>query len=145
MRRLTGFLLLAGLLASLPPVSAGERGTFVLTGTVTSTIDRSSPGIVGVDLVINPMAYPIVRTVFANTPAHEKGLVPGDFVLAVDGESTRGKSRAEVDALISNVPGTPVTLTIRRGMSIQDKTLVVRSLKQSSDYIRSQYAGLFPE
>jgi len=56
----------------------------------------------------------IVRP-FEDQPADEAGLLSGDMVLAVDGESIVGYGIYEAITLIRGPEGTPVVLTIQRG------------------------------
>ena len=49
-----------------------------------------------------------------DTPAYEAGLKTGDVILAIDGESTRGKELFEVINLIRGQQGTTVRLLVRK-------------------------------
>ncbi|MCH8815288.1 MAG: S41 family peptidase [Chloroflexi bacterium] len=62
---------------------------------------------------------------FSNTPAAEAGLVFGDVILAVDGESAEGWSVRDAVGVIRGPQGEPVTLTIRHfDGEIEDITIV---------------------
>jgi carboxyl-terminal processing protease len=50
---------------------------------------------------------------FRGSPAEEAGILPGDVILAVDGESTEGWSVADAVERIRGEEGTTVTLTVR--------------------------------
>lgn len=64
---------------------------------------------------------PVVGEIMPNTPAAEAGLLTGDEVLKVN--KTRMDSFNDIpDAIMTNL-GTPVTLTIKRGAEIFEKTL----------------------
>jgi carboxyl-terminal processing protease len=67
----------------------------------------------------------IVRP-FEHQPADKAGLLPGDLVLAVDGESIVGYGIYEAITLIRGPEGTPVVLTIQReaGTEPFDVTIV---------------------
>ncbi|MCS7088352.1 MAG: S41 family peptidase [Thermoflexales bacterium] len=56
----------------------------------------------------------IVRTL-PGTPAEKAGLLPGDIIEAVDGQSVLGLNTTEVAAMVRGPKGTTVRLTIRRG------------------------------
>ena len=55
-----------------------------------------------------------IITPLDDSPAHEAGLLPGDLVTRVDGESVRDLTATEAAKRIRGQPGTPVTLTIVR-------------------------------
>jgi len=61
-----------------------------------------------------------VVTVFAGSPAEEAGLLPGDKILEVDGESMVDKRLEEVTALVKGTPGTQVRLGILRSSDTFD-------------------------
>jgi regulator of sigma E protease len=65
---------------------------------------------------IMPATTPLVARVFPNSPAEEAGLRQGDLVVAANG--TRLLSQPALAEILSDsAPGTPVTLTVRRGSS----------------------------
>lgn len=55
-----------------------------------------------------------IEVVHADSPGAHAGLKPGDKVLAVDGESMRGKPLEASVRLMRGVPGTRVVLTVER-------------------------------
>ena len=67
----------------------------------------------------------IIVAPFSNTPAAEAGLVRGDAILAVDGESTEGWSVRDAVLVIRGPQGEPVTLTIKHlDGDVEDITIV---------------------
>ena len=56
----------------------------------------------------------IITDVFEGSPAEGAGLLPGDQLIAVNGESIEGMTSAETSTRVRGEPGTPVTLTLRR-------------------------------
>lgn len=64
---------------------------------------------VGVDRVTGLM---VVTTPLVGTPAHAAGILPGDQILKVDGQSIDALRNSEAIELIQGEPGTSVTLTI---------------------------------
>lgn len=67
----------------------------------------------------------IIVAPFRDTPAADAGLVSGDAILAVDGESTEGWSVRDAVRVIRGPQGEPVTLTIEHvGGDIEDITIV---------------------
>ncbi len=59
--------------------------------------------------------HPFVVRVFPGTPAERGGLVAGDIILAVDGQSTEGRPLPDVAQQIRGPRGTQVILTLQRG------------------------------
>ena len=67
----------------------------------------------------------IIVAPFRDTPAEEAGLVAGDAILAVDGESTEGWSVRDAVLVIRGPQGEPVILTIRHvDGDVEDITIV---------------------
>ena len=62
--------------------------------------------------------------VFRGSPADRAGIVPGDTIVSVDGESIAGQSSGEATSKIKGPEGTEVTLGVRDG-----KTGEVRQLR----------------
>ena len=70
----------------------------------------------GVGINVEPAARGLrVRKVFAGSPAAKAGLLAGDVIVAVNGQSLKGRSAAAASGLIKGRPGTSVTLSVRRG------------------------------
>lgn len=119
----------------------------VLQGSVETSVSEpppaaspdASPGIVGLDMVIRPASFPLVREVFPNTPAYQMGIRPGDRILAVDGTNVYGRSAWDVDQRISNVPGDWVTLTVQRQTAVRNVRLRVAALHSLPATIRAQF------
>lgn len=106
--------------------------------------NQSDKGIVGLDMLIEPGHYPVVKRIFKGTPAYRQGIRVGDTVLAINGVRTIHKSLWEVDALISDRPGELVTLTILHDVQIKKVSLTVMSLDEASAAVRESFAGLIP-
>ncbi len=56
----------------------------------------------------------IIQSVVKGTPAEKAGLLPGDEIVAVDGETVAGKSFQQLLALVRGEEGTSITLTLIR-------------------------------
>lgn len=65
-----------------------------------------------------------VRDVLNGTPAESYGLQTGDYIIAVDGESTQGHTVDELSSMITGEEGTKVTVTVERGTETFDLTIV---------------------
>lgn len=57
------------------------------------------------------------------SPAAKAGLLPGDYIRAIEGQSTRDTSVFEGMRLLSGKPGTKVTLTVLRGNAAEPHTV----------------------
>lgn len=138
-----GALLL--ILAVLVPTDVNAEGMMLrgnVSTAVTSAADEqrdAGKGIVGLDLAIRPNRYPIVRDVFRYSPAHFSGIRPGDTVMAVNGESTLGRSSEDVDYSISDVPGETVILTIQRGQQVRNLEVTVTSLANAHPELKRYF------
>ncbi|NNE25251.1 MAG: S41 family peptidase [Saprospiraceae bacterium] len=58
--------------------------------------------------------YVTIVEPYADSPVLEVGLKAGDQIIAIEGMSTKGKTRDEVTQIYRGVPGTNVNLTIQR-------------------------------
>ncbi|MHC4403191.1 MAG: S41 family peptidase [Planctomycetota bacterium] len=76
-------------------------------------LDKKFGG-VGIQIVPDPHTdrITVVRPL-VGTPAYEAGILPGDKILRIDGQSTQGLSLEDAAARMKGEPGTPVTLTVR--------------------------------
>jgi carboxyl-terminal processing protease len=63
---------------------------------------------------------------FRGSPAEEAGILPGDVILAVDGESTEGWSVADAVERIRGEEGTTVTLTVRHSDRTTEELPITR-------------------
>lgn len=77
--------------------------------------EQSSRGeLVGIGIQIDTQATPpLVIAPLPDSPAYEAGLLPGDVILEIDGESTDGMEGTEVGNRIRGEAGTDVTLVLQ--------------------------------
>src|SRR5256885_15015977 len=68
--------------------------------------------------------YPTITGTVPGSPAARAGLQGGDQIVKVGGKDTKGATADQATALIHGANGTSVTLTIQRGTSTFDVTLV---------------------
>jgi carboxyl-terminal processing protease len=69
----------------------------------------------GVGLAVNEVDRGLrVATVYKRTPAQEAGIIPGDLITAVNGQSIAGEDAEAVTSRIRGPEGTEVTLTVER-------------------------------
>ncbi len=66
----------------------------------------------------------IILSVFEDGPAYKAGMMPYDYIVAVDGMDVRGKSSAEVRELIVGEKGSTVKVTVLRAGSEIELTCI---------------------
>ncbi len=69
-------------------------------------------GGLGIEVVVQE-GWLTVLSPIAGTPAHKAGVLAGDRILAVDGESTKGFTVPEAAKRLRGKPGTTVTITVQ--------------------------------
>lgn len=121
------FLLLVFVIVNLSMTYAENNQPIVLNGQISERYQApdNEPGIVGLDMEIAPNHYPVIKNIFTGTPAEQAGLKPGDIIMEIDGHPTWGKNSQTIDWMISDIPGTPILFTCRRGASIVETSLKV--------------------
>jgi carboxyl-terminal processing protease len=67
-----------------------------------------------------------IVTPFRGSPAEEAGILPGDVILAVDGESTEGWSVQDAVERIRGTEGSEVTLTVRHANRESEDVTITR-------------------
>lgn len=76
--------------------------------------DSSRGEVVGIGIQVDTEASPpIVIAPLPDTPAYDAGILPGDIILEVDGESTREMTGTEVGNRIRGEAGTDVSLMLQ--------------------------------
>lgn len=64
----------------------------------------------------------VVTSVIDNSPAKRAGIMPGDYIAAVNSVSTEGLTVTQVRSLVVGTTGTDVTVTVKRGDAFVDIT-----------------------
>ncbi|HJT32534.1 MAG TPA: S41 family peptidase [Pirellulales bacterium] len=67
----------------------------------------------GIGIEIDPLAKPLtVASPMVDTPAYQAGILPGDRIVAIEGESTEGLDLAAAKDRMRGEPGKPLRLTV---------------------------------
>jgi len=93
-----------------------QSGSVDGIGALVNTEDRATDDpAANACLLISDTCRMVIISTFADSPAERAGLMPGDELEIVDGESVLGKSLDEVTNLVRGPSGTDVELTFLRG------------------------------
>jgi len=79
-----------------------------------------------------------ITDVFDASPAEGAGLLPGDQIIAVEGESTAGMTPSDASDRIRGEPGTTVTLTVRRVGAAQPVTVTITRATINNEWMRAR-------
>lgn len=82
----------------------------------------------------------IIREPYKNSPAAKAGLLPGDVILAVDGQSAKGKNIEEVSAMLKGQPGKEITIKVKR--KYHDKPLEKKAIREKIQLPSVPYYGI---
>ena len=91
----------------------------------------------GIGIVVSPLdsGYAEILQVFAGSPAEDAGLLPGDILVAIEGEDFAVIGYSDAIDMIRGVEGTNVTVTIERDGECFDVTMPRRRVtEQTVDY-----------
>lgn len=90
-------------------------------------------GGIGIEISIQNGVLTIISPI-EDTPAYKAGIKPGDKVVSINGQSTKGFSLIEASALLKGKNGEPITLTVIREQSDKplDITIVRGQVKVKS-------------
>ena len=72
---------------------------------------------------------PFVLDVLTESPAEKEGIIPNDYILAIDGKPTTNLTGSQTANLIRGPVGFPLTIKLKRGEEIITKTLKREELK----------------
>lgn len=83
--------------------------------------------------------YVTILEPYQDGPAMNAGLRAGDQIIAINGQSTKGKSSEEVNAISMGAPGTAMSLTVKRVG--EKKELAVELIRGETNIPNVPYSG----
>ncbi len=60
-------------------------------------------------------SYPMITEIYEGYPCYKAKLLPGDYILKIDGQDLKNKSTSDVSKLLKGQPKTKLKLTYKRG------------------------------
>ncbi len=81
---------------------------------------------IGIRIDVTDGGQPLVEGVFPNSPAAAAGILAGDIIESVDGQSTTGHGLDDVAGWIRGEAGTSVELTVRAGTDGPPRTYTIK-------------------
>lgn len=96
-------------------------------GGVGLTISKQTRSSVGEENIDAPLYIQVVSPI-EDTPAYRAGINAGDLITEIDGENTADFTIDNAVELIRGMPGTTVTLTIKRGKANPFKVDIMRDI-----------------
>lgn len=82
----------------------------------------------------------IIREPYKNSPAAKAGLLPGDIILSIDGNSTKGKNTEDVSTMLKGQPGKEITIKVSR--EYEAKPLEKKAIREKIQIPSVPYYGL---
>ena len=82
----------------------------------------------------------IIREPYKNSPATKAGLLPGDIILSIDGNSTKGKDTEDVSTMLKGQPGKEITIKVQR--EYEDKPLEKKAIREKIQIPSVPFFGL---
>ena len=114
---------------------------------------QKTPGI-GVVLSKPPrLGYPVIIAAISGSPAAKAGLGTGDVIESIDGTTTRELNLVQVNAMLANPAGKPVTLSVIRARKAEPEPITVnrevvsmpaieaKMMENNIAYIKIPYLG----
>ncbi len=110
-----------GMLSSLDPYT-----TFIPESEIEDVRFMTTGQYGGIGAVIRPRdGRMMIVEPYEGFPAYKAGLIPGDIILEINGQSTAGRDEDEVRALLQGQPGTSLSIMVER-----DVEQIVKSLER---------------
>ncbi|MDR0940661.1 MAG: S41 family peptidase [Bacteroidales bacterium] len=113
------------------PEADVERARFAISGEY---------GGIGALMQNNSDSLLVIAELYENSPAHKAGLLPGDVIVTVDGNSVRNKPVEEVQELVQGAPETALKIGVQRHSCANVITFTV--VRQKIHVASMPYSGL---
>lgn len=97
-----------------------EQNQHKLEGSIESSFEG-----IGAVITVDSEGNLVVIAPIAGAPAHREGILPGDVILQIDGETTEGMGLVEAVLKVRGELGTQVTLTVQHPGSEQLEDIVI--------------------
>lgn len=85
----------------------------------------------------------VVAEIYEKSPAQKSGLKVGDAITAIDGQSAKGKSEAQVMEFLRGYPGTEVDILVRRPGESKEVKITLK--REELDIPNVPYFGIVTE
>ncbi|MCD7948108.1 MAG: S41 family peptidase [Oscillospiraceae bacterium] len=124
--------------------SLGDQWSYYLTAEKyeAQNLNRANHYVgVGVTVGYTRVEGLLVEAVDESSPAEQAGIVAGDVIIAVDGQSIAGDARYEGSDQITGTEGTEVTLTLLHADGTESTVTVVRAEMESNPVTYSMLDG----
>lgn len=82
----------------------------------------------------------IIREPYKNSPAAKAGLLPGDIILSIDGNSVKGKNTEDVSTMLKGQPGKEITIKVQR--EFEAKPLEKKAIREKIQIPSVPFYGL---
>lgn len=82
----------------------------------------------------------IIREPYKNSPAAKAGLLPGDIILSIDGNSVKGKDTEDVSTMLKGQPGKEITIKVQR--EFESKPLEKKAIREKIQIPSVPYYGM---
>ncbi len=82
----------------------------------------------------------IIREPYKGSPADKAGLLPGDIILAIDGNSIKGKTTEDVSEILKGQPGKEIVIRIQREGEV--KPLDKKAIREKIQLPSVPYYGM---
>lgn len=82
----------------------------------------------------------IIREPYKGSPADKAGLLPGDVILSIDGNSIKGKATTDVSEMLKGQPGKEILIRVQR--EGEDKPLDKKAIREKIQLPSVPYFGM---